>query len=294
MSNKILFIVNPRSGTMKGKRNMPAIEKLLSDQGYEVDTRLTTARGDACEFARSHSGGCDMIICSGGDGTLNEVLSGLMSIDERPPVGYIPSGTTNDFASSLKISKKPLTAAKNILSGTPRSLDLGMLNDRYFTYVASFGAFTDASYSAPQSLKNVLGKLVYVLEGIKDIGNIRKRRVRFETDDGVYEDDYIFGAVSNSTSIAGMIRLEASLVDFNDGLFEVMLIKCPKNIIELNKIINSLLSQKYDPDVLTFFHTSRALVTADPEMPWTLDGEFAHGCEKIEIKNIRNAFRLIC
>jgi YegS/Rv2252/BmrU family lipid kinase len=236
----------------------------------------------------------DLVVCCGGDGTLNEVVSGVIKLGLPLPLGYIPSGTTNDFASSLKISSHKESAAKAIMSGKERKLDIGLFNNiRNFCYVASFGAFTESSYTTPQSYKNSIGHLAYVLEGVKDIPNIRPYHVKVEANDQVYEDDYLFGAVSNSTSIGGIMKLDSSKVDLNDGLFEIMLIKTPKSPIDISRMLFSITKRDYNDKMIDFIKASEATFYMDEGISWTVDGEYIAGGSKIQIKNIPNAITFL-
>ena len=293
MGQKILLIANPMAGMRKVQRMLPKVIKLFENNGYEVQYYETKSRGDGTDAVIRYADSCDLVVSAGGAGTLNETVTGLMSLDNRPALGYIPAGSTNDFATSLGLPSDIMKAAKNVVEGSPRLLDIGKINERYFSYVASFGAFTDASYSTPQNLKNTLGHLAYVLEGVKELPNIRPRHIKLVSDGEVYEDEWLFGSISNSTSLGGIVRLNAGLVDFSDGLFEVMLIKNPKNAIEVSKILISLQSRKYDEDFITFFRTSDISITTDGETPWSLDGEYYAGSESIAVKNIHHAIRFI-
>ena len=290
---KLLLIANPTAGMRRIKRMLPKVVKLFESNGYEVICHETEHRGDGTEAVIKYAGDCDIVVSAGGDGTLNETVSGLMTLEKRPPLGYIPAGSTNDFAASLDLPSDIMKAAKNILEGTPRELDVGRINERYFSYVASFGAFTDASYSTPQNLKNTLGHLAYILEGMKELPNIRPRYMKFVSDGRVYEDEWLFGAISNSTSLGGIVRLSEGIVDFSDGFFEVMLIKNPKNALELSKIVLSLQTKKYDEDVIIFFKSSELSITTDGDTPWSLDGEYYAGSENISVKNLHHALRFI-
>jgi len=293
MAKKILLIANPMAGMKKIQRMLPKLTRLFEDKGYTVDCHETASKGDGRDAVIRYSQGCNIVVCAGGDGTLNETISGLMALEDGPPLGYIPAGSTNDFAVSLGLPFDAIKAVRNIIEGTPRPLDIGMINDRYFAYVASFGAFSDTSYSTSQTLKNTLGHLAYILESVKELPYIRPRRVKFEAEGEVYEDEWLFGAISNSTSLGGIVRLSAGIVDFSDGLFEVMLIKNPRNAIELSKIAISLQTKKYDEDVITFFQTSSVSIETDGDMPWSLDGEFYAGSELIAVKNLHHSIRLI-
>ena len=293
MPTKMLLIANPAAGLKRIQRSLPRLKRYFTGKGYDVEIFETAARGDAAAAAEKYAADFDIIACAGGDGTLNETISGVMNSGCKTPIAYIPAGTTNDFASGLGLPPLIMKSAENIVKGTPRELDIGKFNARFFSYVASFGAFTETSYTAPQSLKNALGHLAYILEGVKDLPNIRPRHMRFEADGITYEDDYLFGAVSNSTSLGGILKLNAGLVDFSDGLFEVMLIKNPKNAVELSKIVLSLQSQKYDEEVITFLQTSCVTVVNDGDTPWSLDGEYCEGCDRITVSNIHGAIRFI-
>ena len=291
---KMLFIMNPYSGMRKANRYLPDIISLFNRADYEVNIRMTTGPGDAALFAKAYSKDTDLVVCCGGDGTLNETITGMLRCGSAAPVGYIPAGSTNDFASSLKLSTNIMQAAQDILEGEPVPYDVGRFGDRYFSYVASFGAFTKSSYATPQSIKNALGHTAYVLEGISELSQIRPFHVRMELEDGIVEDDFLFGAISNSTSIGGMLTLDPKQVDMSDGLFEIFLVRAPRNLTEISECIQALQSQRYnDCAMITFGPTRTIRVTAEPDMPWTLDGEKFDGIHEIEVENIHHAIHLV-
>lgn len=292
--NKLLFIVNPIAGRTHAKVNLRSAVNLLKDHGYNVTTKKTAFKGHATELVLKHGSKYDIIVCSGGDGTLNEVMSGIMRLDKDVLLGYIPSGTTNDFASSLNLSDNMDKAAMTVINGTPRTIDIGLFgDDRYFSYIASFGAFTGTSYSTPQSYKNILGHLAYILEGMKDITHIRPYHIRVETGGNTYEGDYLFGAVSNSISIGGLLKLDSNDVDLNDGLFEILLIKNPKTPIELSKMLISIRKREYKDKLIQFIKAQDATFYMDEAIPWSIDGEYEAGSNIITIKNIPNAIRIL-
>lgn len=293
MEKKLLLIMNPYSGQKVGKRYLADILELYCKAGYAPLTFMTTGPGNGTQVALAHAAQADMVVCLGGDGTFNEVVSGVVASGVDVPIGYIPCGSTNDFANSIKLNKNLVKAAQDTIEGMPRTFDVGRFGERYFSYVASFGAFTRVSYSTPQNVKNALGHLAYILEGIKDIPNIRPRHLRFETEGEVFEDDYIFGAISNSTSVGGILTLDPDTVDMNDGLFELLLIKKPGNALELNDCIRALQEQKYDSPTLTFHSAAHLTIHADLAMDWTLDGEREPGHDCVEVHNLHNAIRLI-
>lgn len=293
MEKRLLLILNPISGKMTGKRHLADVLERFCRGGYIPTVFVTTACGDACRLAATHGGEADLVVCLGGDGTFNEVVTGLLEAGHTTPMGYIPCGSTNDFAAGIGLKKTIPEAADAILEGTPHTYDVGMFGDRYFSYVASFGIFTRASYATPQNVKNALGHLAYVLEGIKELSNIRPWHLRFEVDGQTVEGDYIFGAVSNATSLGGVLKMDPAAVDMNDGRLELLLVKMPRNATELSECIRALAEQRYDTDAITFMSGTEFLVTADPTMDWTLDGEWGSGGEKISIRNRRDAITLI-
>ena len=217
---KMLFLMNPFSGQKRANKFLTDILLLYSQAGYDVTVHMTTAQGSAREAVLRLGAEMDLVVCCGGDGTFNETVTGLLEAGLNVPIGYIPAGSTNDFAASLKLSSNILQAARDVVEGVPVSYDVGRFGDRYFSYVASFGAFTRASYSTPQSIKNALGHTAYLLEGIQELSQIRKEHVRMELDGRVVEDDFLFGAICNSTSLGGILSLDPKRVDMADGLLE--------------------------------------------------------------------------
>lgn len=290
---KNLIILNPCSGKRRANKYLTDIVDLFTRNEYINTVLTTTASGDGTLYAAEYGSDFDLITCIGGDGTFNEVVSGLLENDKKVPIGYIPAGSTNDFASSLGLSSDIMRAAQDIVEGEPISLDIGSFNGRKFSYVASFGAFTQTSYSTPQSVKNMLGHLAYILEGVTSLTSIKAQHLKIEAGGAVYEGDYIFGAVSNSTSLAGILTLNPRYVDMGDGLFELLLVNMPKNLIELTEIIYVLSTQKYESDKLTFINSGEFKVYAREDMDWSLDGEYQQGCEEISISNLHHAIDLI-
>ena len=291
---KMLFIVNPVSGQKKAMKYLPEIISLFNRADYEVITYMTGARGDATRMAALRGGDVDIVVCCGGDGTFNETITGLLVKNIHVPVGYIPSGSTNDFASSMKLSTNPLKAAQDIIEGSPISYDVGRFGNRYFSYVASFGAFTQTSYTTPQGIKNILGHTAYVLSGISELSQIRKEHVRMEIDGEIVEDDFLFGAISNSTSVGGILTLDPSLVDMGDGLFEILLVRAPRNLLEITECLQALQAQDYNNCAMVTFRSARMVrILASSDMPWTLDGEREEGHLEVIAENIHHAIRLV-
>lgn len=290
---RMLFIMNPNAGMRKAKRYLSDILEEFCRAGYSVTTYITAGPGDAIAVVARNAPWMDLVVCCGGDGTFNETINGLIQCGVSTPIGYIPAGSTNDFAASLNLPTEPMEAVQEIIQGRPVCYDIGQFGDRYFSYVASFGAFTRTSYATPQSIKNALGHTAYILEGIKDISQIRSLHVKMELDNEVIEDDFIFGSISNSTSVGGILTLDPSQVDMRDGKFEVMLVRSPKKLGEVSECLQALQSKKYDCKMITFRSSSHIRVTSDPEMIWTLDGERAEGSNIIDIHNRHLAIHLM-
>ena len=291
---KRLIIMNPCSGQKQANRHLTDVITQFTAAGNVCTVLTTGSKGDGKRLVLQHAAHFDDVVCIGGDGTFNEVVSGLLEAGLDIPVGYIPAGSTNDFARSLSLSRTVPAAAKDIVNGSVRPLDVGRFNDRPFTYVASFGAFSESSYTADQSVKNAIGHLAYILEGIKDISSIRPHHLRLRTDNGDYEGDYIFGAVCNSTSVGGLLKLKPSVVDMNDGLLEVLLIHSPENAGQLAQILWHVNEQTYEKcPQITFVSTSRVTIDAPADMAWSLDGEYEKGAKQIVIENQHSAISLM-
>lgn len=290
---QLLLILNPMAGTKKACKFLPEIISVFNRAEYDTHVYITAYQGDATNAVKLLAQNVDLIVCCGGDGTLNETVTGVIEMGLQTPIGYIPAGSTNDFANSLKLSGDVVEAAKQIVSGTAHQYDVGKFAGRYFTYVASFGAFTKASYTTPQNIKNALGHVAYILEGIQELSKIRKVHIRVALDSEVLEDDYLFGAVCNSTSVGGILTLKPELVDMSDGKFEVILIRAPKDIQELHECVVALRSQTYNCGMITFRSATEINVSSDPQMSWTLDGERADGAENIVIENLHQRVKLV-
>lgn len=295
---KLLFVYNPRAGKEMLKPRLSDVLDIFVKAGYEVTVHPTQAYRDAYYQIKEYEvGKYDLIACSGGDGTIDEVATGMMKRREMRkdvvPVGYIPAGTTNDFAKSLHIPRKPLAAADNAVKGVPFPCDIGKFNDSVFVYIAAFGIFTDVSYETDQAVKNVLGHMAYILEGAKRIFNIPSYKIKVEHDGEVIEDEFIFGMVTNSRSVGGFSNMVGKNIVFDDGLFEVTLIKTPKNPIALQEIIAALLIEQVDTKHMYTFKTKKITFDSVEEIPWTLDGEFGGEQDYVEIENVQKAMEIM-
>lgn len=290
---KLLLVMNPYAGLRKGKRYLADVIDLFNRGDYMVLTHMTAGRGDCTVAVERYAKDVDLIVCAGGDGTFNEAVTGLLRSGCDIPIGYLPCGSTNDFASSLNLATNLKQAARDILEGQPLTVDVGSFQDRYFTYVASFGAFTKASYATPQNVKNALGHMAYLLEGMQELSQIRRTHVRIKLENRTIEDDFLFGAVSNSTSVGGILTLSPKLVDMQDGKFELLLVRAPRDAMEVAECIRALRTQKYNCAMITFLSTEELTIEADPQMAWTLDGERADGAAEIQVKNLHHAIRLM-
>jgi len=283
LKQKALFIINPHSGKGLIKNSLLGIVDILVKAGYEVTVYPTQGRGDACRAMREREKSYSLIICSGGDGTLDEIVTGMIQSGFKTTIGYIPAGSTNDFANSLKISSTMKQAAETVVHGTVFSCDVGRFNEDVFVYIAAFGLFTEVSYGTPQEMKNMLGHMAYILEGVKHLQNIKSYRLKVTSvlengETKIIEDDFIFGMVTNSYSVGGFKSIAGNVfkgkISLNDGLFEVTLIKMPKNPMELNSILAALAIQNIDTEYMYSFKSGKLIIESQEEVAWTLDGEF--------------------
>lgn len=292
---KITLIINPKagSGTFGTPEKALSVTSLLSERGYLTTVYFTDSQGHATQLAKQYAESSDIIVCCGGDGTLNETVCGVILSEKNTPIGYIPAGTTNDYARTLKISKN-LTDAVNIISSEyGMALDAGLVNgEKYFVYVASFGLFTNVAYGTSQNAKNKLGHMAYILDGVKSLSDIRSHHVKVTADGIVYEGDYIFGSITNSLSIGGVMNFRSSDVTLDDGKFELLLIKTPKTVAQLGTIMMNLLNQQYTSKDVLFIHASEIMTEFEQPTPLTFDGEYAGIYKNVHIKNLKGRFTL--
>lgn len=293
---KLYFIINLVAGRATIGYKLGEIIDEFNKADYEVTVRITQNSDDASKQALyACENGFDLLVCAGGDGTLSQCLRGLMNAERKIPIGYIPAGSTNDFARTLGIPKVTMDAVKWITSGKPVKCDIGSFNDKYFTYIVAFGAFTNVTYETSQQVKNILGHASYLLNGMTQLSTVRSKRMRIEYNDNVIEDDFCFGMVTNSASVAGLLSITDFLLD--DGMFEVTLIKKPTNIVQLQKIVHSLLniSEEIDREYIKFFRTDKITFTSlsDEQISWTLDGEFGGDTQVNTIINCNKAIEFM-
>lgn len=302
MSKKTLFILNPHSGKGLIKNHLLEITDILVKAGYEVTVYPTQSRGDAKRLTQERDKDYELVVCSGGDGTLDEIVTGMIRSGFRTPIGYIPAGSTNDFAKSLKIPSTMKKAAELIVQGKEFSCDVGRFNKDIFIYVAAFGIFTEVSYETPQEMKNMLGHMAYLLEGVKQLANIKSYslKVTYVSENGgeeVIEGNFIFGMVTNSHSIGGFKSIAGNVfkgdIDLNDGLFEVTLIKVPKNPMELNSILAALAIADIDTKYMYNFKSGKLIFESEEEVAWTLDGEYGGKHTRVELLNDREAVDIL-
>ena len=293
MGKKMLMIVNPHSGKAQIKNQLLGILDTFCKVGYEVTVQVTQYPGQASEITADQAEAYDMVVLSGGDGTLNEVLCGLMKCQKRPVLGYIPSGSTNDFASTLKLPKNMQEAARIVAGGREFLCDIGKFGMQHFVYVAAFGAFTEVSYTTPQQTKNVLGHPAYILEGAKRLDSIKPHHMKVISGELVIEDDFLYGMVSNATSVAGFKGLTGDNVQLDDGLFEVTLVKDPQNPLEMPALLTALTMRKLDSPYFYHFQPGHLKVEAEKPVKWVLDGEFGGNLKDVEIENIPGAFQIM-
>ena len=290
----MLFIVNPRSGKARIKYQLLEIVDLFIKHGFDVRLHITQEQADATKAAGDKGEQMDMIVCSGGDGTLSETISGMMHMENPPVLGYIPAGSTNDFAASLGIPSQAGKAALNVVTGVPRSIDIGYFcRERTFVYVAGFGVFTEVSYMTPQEKKNLLGHQAYMLEGVKSLANIKSYRMRVEADNFCMEGDFIFGMVTNTISVGGFKGLVTQDVALDDGVFEVLMIRTPRTALELTNIVSYMILKEEQSEYVHKFKTSKLKILAEEEVDWVLDGEFGGAKREVEIENLTKRIKIV-
>ena len=290
---KLFFVMNPCAGTKKANRHLAEILAIFNRAGYQVNAYMTKCRGDGADAVAREAKNSDLIVCCGGDGTFNETVEGLFRAGVDVPIGYIPAGSTNDFANSLHLPTSVVEAAKYIVEGTPKAYDVGLFDGRHFSYVASFGAFTRTSYATSQRVKNALGHSAYILAAVRELMNIRNIHASLDLDGKKVEGDYIFGAICNSTSVAGVLTLDPKRVNMSDGLFEIMLVRKPKNMGEVMEMVHAIRDKTFHCKTMTFLSAKKVKVTMPEAVTWTLDGEEQKGAHEIEITNLYRSIRLM-
>lgn len=293
MKKKALFIFNPHAGKGQIKTRLLDVVDVLTKDGYDVMVHPTQSRGDAVTVVSENEGLYDLCVCSGGDGTLDEVVTGMMQNEVRVPIGYIPTGSTNDFANSLKLPKKAMPAVETAVRGRAFLCDIGRFNEDVFVYIAAFGLFTDVSYETKQEVKNVLGHMAYILEGMKRLSSIKSYQMTVTADGKQMEGDYLYGMVTNSHSVGGFQNITGKNVELNDGLFEVTLIKRPRNAVELNQIMAALIGANFDTELMSSFKAADIIFETQEAIPWTLDGEFGGEHRRVKVHNEHHAIQFL-
>jgi YegS/Rv2252/BmrU family lipid kinase len=290
---KMLFVYNPRSGKGLIRNQLSAIIEIFSENEYDVTVYPTRMEMDGCNVVCQRAGEFDLIVCSGGDGTLDEVVMGMMNSGVRKTLGYIPAGSTNDFGSSLGIPKNMVSAAEIIVNGRPFACDIGKFNEDYFVYVAAFGFMTDVSYQTNQEMKNLLGHTAYIMEGVKRLGDWKSYRMKIESEEFSDEGDFIYGMVSNSTSVGGFKGLPGKNIELDDGLFEVMLVRTPRTLLDWQEVISGVLLQEPKNSTVVRFKTSRLVVSCEEPVAWTRDGENGGEHTEVELTNLQEEIEIM-
>ena len=286
MKKKLLFVYNPKAGREKIRENLAEILDVFADREYELTVVPTRAKNDAKNAIKDRGDAYDLVVVCGGDGTLDEAVTGMIQSGIRTPMGYIPGGSTNDFGESLGLSKNMVQAAKTAVDGQDFACDIGAFNEDVFVYIAAFGLFTDVSYETDQAVKNVLGHGAYVLEGIKRLSSIKSYSIKVSYENQEIEDDFIFGMISNSRSVGGFKNITGKDVHLDDGLFEVTLVKMPANPADLSSIMGSLFNRDIDSELTYCFRTDKLVIESKEPIAWTLDGENGGEHARVEIRNL--------
>ncbi len=289
---ELLFIINPKTAKTALSPHLIDIIDIFMKSGYDVHVHVTQDKDDTEYTARTLGEKYDTVVCAGGDGTLNGTVSGIINLEQKPRIGYIPAGTTNDFAASWGIPKNPLEAAKSIANSEPVKTDISIFCGRPFVYVAAFGAFTEVSYQTPQQLKNSLGRTAYIFEGIKSLSTIRPWRMKIAYDYGEVEGEFLYGMISNTRRVGGFELKMKNDISISDGLMEVILIKKPKNPSDNHKMLGAVLAQDTSSEYITFAHTTHIKFESDEPIPWTVDGENGGIVERGEATILEHAIEL--
>ena len=293
VTKKMLLILNPKAGKGQIKNHLLQIVDTFIKGGYEVTIYVTQSEGDAMRVTRDRKEKFDLIVCCGGDGTLDEVVTGMVKSGKSVPIGYIPAGSTNDFANSLGIPRNMQKAAQNIIEGKAFACDIGSFNRDVFVYVAAFGLFTDVSYGTGQEMKNVLGHMAYVLEGMKRLTTIQSYTMRFYYEDTVIEGDFVFGMITNSVSVGGFKKITGKNVELNDGQLEVTLIRRPTSALALNQLISALIEKDPENELIYWFKTSKLRIESDEPIAWTRDGEFGGNHKEVLIEDYKESMQIM-
>lgn len=292
MKKKLLFVYNPKAGKEKIRGNLADVLEIFAREDYELTVVPTRRKDEAREVVRDRGEGYDLVVCSGGDGTLDEAVTGMIQSGISTPLGYIPAGSTNDFGESLGLSKNMVQAAETAVTGKDFLCDMGQFNEDVFVYIAAFGLFTDVSYETDQAMKNVLGHMAYILEGMKRLSNVKSFPLKVTHDGEVIEDEFIFGMITNSRSVGGFKNITGKNVELDDGLFEVTLIKMPTNPVELSNIMGALLNRDIDSELMYCFRARELTVESPEPIAWTLDGENGGAHERAVIKNLHQSVNI--
>lgn len=295
MKTPVMMIINPAAGRGGYKKNLPEALKMLSDAGCAVSVFFTERRGHATELAAEYGAGFEKLLVLGGDGTLAEAIAGLMSMEIRPQVGYIPIGTANDIARTVGLTKNDiLEGVRRFLKGEPRAFDTGRRDGGYFNYVAAFGAFTEVSYGTPQEFKKQLGEAAYLIGAAKSLSKLKSRHVRVEHDGGELEGEFLYGGVSNAYSVGGVVDLPRDEIDLGDGLHELILVKKLPSAAALASLAAKVLSHDFSSEYIVILHTKKARFIFDEPETWSFDGEDGGAHSDISFENCPRAIQMIC
>lgn len=295
MKTPLMMIINPAAGRGGYKKNLPEALKMLSDAGYAVSVFFTERRGHATELAAEYGAGFEKLLVLGGDGTLAEAIAGLMSMEVRPQVGYIPIGTANDIARTVGLTKNDIQeGVRRFLRGEPKAFDTGRRDGGYFNYVAAFGAFTEVSYGTPQEFKKQLGEAAYLIGAAKSLSKLKSRHVRVEHDGGELEGEFLYGGVSNAYSVGGVVDLPRDEIDLGDGLHELIMVKKLPSAAALASLAAKVLNHDYSSEYIVLLHTKRARFIFDEPETWSFDGEDGGAHSDISFENCPRAIQLIC
>lgn len=293
MNKQVLLIINPNAGKGNVQRRIPYIKRDLENTGYDVDIVYTKKKVPAKEIIREYHKKADIIICCGGDGTVNDLVSSVMELEDKPEITFIPLGTVNDFARTIGLSRKRFYMPSILKKYTRRKIDIGKFNKKYFNYVAAFGAFTKVSYVTSQKLKKYFGKWAYFIVAIKYFFKIKTYKINIDIDGKKIEKECIYGSISNSKSIGGFQWFRKRDIALDDGKFEIILINKPKHKIQYISMVFDILLKRYQSKNFFYSQGSKIEITTEKNLSWTIDGEFGGMAKEIKVENCKQAVTFI-
>ncbi len=287
---KLLMLINARSGMKNSKANLLSVIDIFCRNGYDVSVYVTQKHNDAYEYLMKNRIRYDIVCVFGGDGTMNEVSNALMAKEYKPLLGYFPSGTMNDFGSNFDLGSDMTVIAERICEGNVREFDVGKFNDRYFNYVAAFGAMCDVPFTTKRDAKELLGNIAYILEGISKLPEVKSHKISYTIANRTYKKDVLFGLIYSGNRVAGMELEDKKRSAIDDGYFNVLIVEYVPTIFNAPDLLSTILQQDR---FIHRYRTKKILLEFDDDLIFTLDGEEAKVKNKAEITITNKALRIL-